>query len=635
MPNYVIDAESDGLLDTVTKIHVIGWHNLSTGKCGAIVNYEEAKRFLTQPDLTLICHNIHRFDVPLFERILGIKINARIIDTLALSHYLEPYRESHGLGSYGEEFGVPKPEVTDWSTQSLDVYINRVTEDVKINVRTFIKHFDKLKQLYDTPEEIKRAINYICYKYECAREQEEVKWKLDIPFCTETLEKFEVEYDRRELVLSEIMPEYIKYKTLKKPKVMTKKDGSISKSGENWLFLLADLNLDDDYDEVLRLEKSRDLGNPKSPAQLKAWLYDLGWTPVTFKYEKTEDGKMRKIEQISLPRGEGLCPSVKRLYEVEPRLEELDMLYVIKHRIGLLKGFLRDQVDGYLQAKIAGLTNTLRFKHSVVVNLPGVTKEGDWRDGCHIRGCLIAPEGHILCGSDMSSLENRTGEHYMYFFDPDYVEERNAVGFDSHLDMAITAGMVTEEDVEFYNNFDEKTGTKEEGIKHHHIAESRSSAKTVNYSAIYGVGAPKMHLTTGMPLDKCVLLLKAYWDRNWSVKEVAKTCEIKYLPNGEMWLFNPVSKFWYSLRYLKDRFSTLNQGTGVYIFDTWVRKNRQKGIKMCGQFHDEVVTILSKGQEEDTERILRLSIKEINNELGLNRDMDIDVKFGLNYSQIH
>jgi hypothetical protein len=35
-----------------------------------------------------------------------------------------------------------------------------------------------------------------------------------------------------------------------------------------------------------------------------------------------------------------------------------------------------------------------------------------------------------------------------------------------------------------------------------------------------------------------------------------------------MWLYNPVSKFWYSAIY-KDIFSTLNQGTGVYCFDTW------------------------------------------------------------------
>jgi DNA polymerase I-like protein with 3'-5' exonuclease and polymerase domains len=167
------------------------------------------------------------------------------------------------------------------------------------------------------------------------------------------------------------------------------------------------------------------------------------------------------------------------------------------------------------------------------------------------------------------------------------------------------------------------------------LKDSRSMAKTVNYSAIYGVGAAKMHLSTGMPIEQCKLLLKAYWKRNWSVKQIAKECVVKTLTNGEMWLYNPVSRFWYSLRYQKDRFSTLNQGTAVYIFDTWIRKNRQEGIEICGQFHDEIIVSTPVENEKGVRYILRESIIEINNEFKLNRDMDIDVQFGLSYSDIH
>jgi hypothetical protein len=458
MPKYIIDCETDGLLDTVSKIHVIGWHNLETGKSGVILKYDMMIKFLTQPDLTLICHNLHRYDKVVFRRILGIELGCRIIDSLALSWYLEPNRNSHGLEGYGIEFGVLKPKVEDWSTQPIETYINRVSEDVKINLRLFLMQLAKLKFLYNGGmKAVARCINYLSYKLDCAEEQERIRWKLDKELCEENLRSFEQESLNRTSVLSNIMPRSVKYKNINKPKKMLKKDGSISKKGENWLSLLADLGLNDDEEGPLKLEKSTEIGNPGSHQQLKEWLFELGWTPTTFKYEQEPSGKMRKIPQISLPRGEGLCPSVKRLYTVEPHLEELDMYYVIKHRIGILKGFLRDvSDDGYLQAKVSGLTNTLRFKHSEIVNLPGVTGKGDWKDGSHIRGCLVAPEGYVLCGSDMSSLENRTGEHYMYYFDKEYVNERNDISFCSHLDMAKTADMMTKNEEEFYNWYNNK-----------------------------------------------------------------------------------------------------------------------------------------------------------------------------------
>ena len=77
--------------------------------------------------------------------------------------------------------------------------------------------------------------------------------------------------------------------------------------------------------------------------------------------------------------------------------------------------------------------------------------------------------------------------------------------------------------------------------------------------------------------------------------------------------------------------------TGVYCFDSWVRKARQKGIKMCGQFHDEIITPVfnSEYDKNRTESLLRESIQEVNRELPLNRKLDIDVQFGKNYAEIH
>lgn len=656
MGRFIVDIEANGLLDVATVIHVVGWYNIDTGISGEIRDYAKMGRFFTQKDLTIVGHNFILFDKPLIKKILDIDVQARVICTLALSWVLNPKRNEHGLESYGEDFGIPKPkiEAEEWlgplegetEDEFYDKMANRVREDCKINLKVFQGQLWQLQTLYNhNVDEIQRYINYIMYKMDCAAEQSEIKWKLDKDKCEENLIKFELEYERRKEVLAQLMPEKINYKTIKKPKVFTKKDGTISSLGEKWLAILEDIGLDPEYDEPLKIEKDRETGNPGSHQQLKDWLYSLGWKPVTFKYEKVSRGVTRKIPQLSLPRGGGLCPSVKLLYKKEPNLEELDMLYVIKHRTGLLKGFLRDVDDNsYIQAQISGFTNTLRFKHAVAVNLPKPTGTDDWRDGSFIRGCLIAPEGYVLCGSDMSSLEDRTKQHYMHYFDPDYVKAMNVPGFDPHLDLAefghkMTEGAmgVSKEDIEWFKVWDYDAEHTEQEIKRYeHIKHQRADFKTVNYGAVYGVGAPTMSRSTGMPIKQCDVLLKAYWLKNWSVKEIAKSCKTKTI-GGQMWLFNPVSRFWYSLRALKDRFSTLNQGTGVFCFDSWVRNCREAGVKMCGQFHDEIVApIVDTEEDKDTAKvILKESVQKVNETLQLNRDLDIDVQFGDSYAEIH
>jgi len=215
-----------------------------------------------------------------------------------------------------------------------------------------------------------------------------------------------------------------------------------------WQQFLQENNLPLSHNEDVTYIKEYKDPNPNSYPQLKAWLYDLGWVPETFKYDRNkETGDVRKIEQINMPFGAGICPSIKRLYSKEPSLELLDGLSVISHRISILKGFLSAVDDeGYVQAQVQGLTNTLRWKHKVVLNLPGVDKPY----GEDIRGCLICPVGYVLVGSDMSSLEDRTGMHYQYDLDPDYVDMKSEEGYDPHLQMCIVAGMITEDEAEFY-----------------------------------------------------------------------------------------------------------------------------------------------------------------------------------------
>lgn len=194
--------------------------------------------------------------------------------------------------------------------------------------------------------------------------------------------------------------------------------------------------------------------NPNSSDQIKDWLFSLGWEPITFKFVKEDDGSERKIPQVKLPNSPDICPSVLELAEEEPAIHELAGLSILKHRIGILKGFLQNVDDeGFLRARVQGLTNTLRFKHSIIVNLPGVNKPY----GYEVRRCLIARDGYELCGSDMVALENKTGDHYIYGLDPEFVKMKDIPDYDSHTEMCVIAGLITEEEEKFYKWYKKKT----------------------------------------------------------------------------------------------------------------------------------------------------------------------------------
>lgn len=662
----VFDIEGDSL--NPTKIWVMSAAMMSNKKwrLKSTTDYDEMRKFFLSCDV-LIGHNIILWDIPHIERILDIKIEAELIDTLALSWYLEPYRMRHGLEFWGEEFGVSKPKIDDWENLSIEEYIHRCEEDVKINCKLIDKQWKDLKNLYDGDKnDINRIVKYLMFKMDCARSAEASKWRLDVARCEETIEILEAEKEEKVSALRLAMPQvekkeemwkpdelYKKPKTYKKPTTFQKTCGSLSASGRRfkgicdsidvnayevdevtirsteltaagikWMELLEVNNLPESHEEPITYVKSTKKPNPNSSQQIKAWLVGLGWTPETFTYKREADGSTRKIEQIRKEiNGEKvLCNSVKKLFEKEPNLELLEGLSVLSHRIPILKGFLNNvDENGYIKAEVQGLTNTLRFKHKVVVNLPSVDKPY----GDIVRGVLIAPEGYELCGSDMSSLEDRTKQHYMWDYDLEYVKEMQTDDFDPHLDLAVVAGLLTKEQAQAHKD----------GIENH--KGQRSVAKTANYACVYGAGgATVARGVKGMTKQEGINLVEKYWVRNWSVKQIAEDQKVKRCLESS-WLFNPVSKFWYSLRTDKDRFSTLNQGTGVFCFDMWIYNFMQKRKQLTGQMHDEVILTVKKGYRAEVTKLLKDAIELTNKQLKLNRDLNVDVQFGNNYAEIH
>lgn len=635
MSTYVFDVESDGMLNKITKIHCLSYCELSTGNITSVTEYEDMVRFFSDPTSTLIGHNIYLYDIPAVEKVLGIKVQCKnIVDTLSISHYLhssKPSSYKNGLEAYGVRFGVPKVKISEeqWSGVGMDVkehqdlMISRCTEDVKINTNLWQEQEQQLFELYDGDAvEIKRLINYLNSKLDVLLEQQNNPIPLDMDLISLEIVRLESLVEEKKEPLRLAMPKIAVKLKVKKPKVIYKASGGLSVAGEKWFKLLEENEYPKDYEDDLEYVKSYEEPNPDSNQQVKEWLTNLGWIPTHFKFTRNkETNQFKQVPQIKSEYDDAdICDSVKELIEQEPAIEHLASYSTIKHRLTIFKGFLRDMnEDMTLTAEALGWTNTMRLKHRKIVNLP--KPSAPYAE--HIRECLISGGGHYLLGSDLSGIEDATKQHYIYPYDPEYVDSMRTEDWDAHLDIALRAGLLNEEQVRQH-----KAG---EVL----YKEERHSAKTVNFSSTYKVGAKTLARNLKKTEKFAKSILDAFWKRNWAIKTFEADCITKVI-GTQMWVQQPVSKFWYTLRSEKDIFSTVNQSTAVYVFDVWLAFSRRQGLKVSLQSHDEQLCKISDTVPQDVvTNMMNKAMEKVNNKLKLNVPIACSMDYGLNYKSVH
>lgn len=702
----VSDLEADGLLDTVSKIHVMslqmqGKDIISLGTEQECKRIKDCFSYHIKNKIPMVIHNGISYDIPMVEKVLGIDLSElMVIDSLALSWYLNFNRKQHGLATFHEDYGIEKPPIDDWEGLTFEEYKHRCQEDVKINKALWEDLKNRLIDIYtlaqaeidlgnvggkrmfkdeviyldqfkgsSVSESINRLLTFLMFKMDCARLQEATGWEVDEELLGNSIEELTVEGEAAKTELESVMPKVPKYAVRKKPAKPFKKDGELSASGLAWKEIqeLVESKALDEFGNPKTKESSKpdeikvlvgyEEPNGNSPEQIKDFLYSKGWVPASFKYErddeafnkwiasKPKEGSQRgawtkwknsRPEERAIPQitvagdnGKELCHSLEDLAEEVPEIRVYAKYCVLKHRLGVLKGFKRDMKNGKLQARINGFTNTLRVQHSEVVNLAGVDK----LYGKIVRGVLIAGKGKTSAGSDLSSLEDRVKHHFMLPHDPEYVKTMQAPDFDPHILMALTAKMVTQKEFDDFK----------EGNKSANAVAARKKGKTTNYASVYNAGAAKIAQAAGVSLEEGKLLHEAYWKLNWSVKAIAEEQVVIKDYKGNNWLVNPINGFCYALRKESDRFSTLAQGTGSYFFDMWVdniltKMQERYGKKtLTGSFHDENILVIrdSEKAKEEIKEIVHQAIEDVNIQFGLRRALGCETQFGQRYSEIH
>lgn len=358
----VADFEGDGLLPTATMMHVMSYQiREMSGELSRVhtirrddANYVErvAKFFKYHIDkrIPIVMHNGIGFDVRFVEKVLGLDLTGlMVIDTLALSWYLSPDRNMHGLDSFFEDYGIAKPPIDSWEqgedetlAEFLDRMQNRCQEDVKINTALWLDHMERLEDMYTEAQKlidngqriedkkggvrilrvggkrirddewipidnmvgrsvdsaIDSILTFLMFKMDCAALQEVTRWEVDVEHCRASLEKLEAIVLEARQGLAAVMPVVPKYVKKSQPKADPfKKNGDRNAHWVKWDETMANLEtgaVDPESGAPLVFINPEDGVDPETGSQ---------WYRVWNKNEEPNPGSPAQVKDFLFSKG--------------------------------------------------------------------------------------------------------------------------------------------------------------------------------------------------------------------------------------------------------------------------------------------------------------------------------------------
>ena len=154
---YCFDVETDGLLDSVSKIHCVVFKDIDTKE---IFKYgpdklNDAIDRLKNANL-LIGHNVIAYDIPVIKKLLKLKLKAKIFDTLVATRLIwadikdQDFKKvnagfptkligRHSLKAWGFRIGEYKEQIdTDWQEYN-ETMLEYCVQDVEVTYKLYNK----------------------------------------------------------------------------------------------------------------------------------------------------------------------------------------------------------------------------------------------------------------------------------------------------------------------------------------------------------------------------------------------------------------------------------------------------------------------------------------------------------------
>ena len=620
MSILVFDTESDGFVDDATRLWCIAARDFDTHEEWFFGpdDIEEGLQLLQDADV-IVAHGLLSHDLPLIYKLYPDFKCPLYEDSLILSRLYNPDRPAHSIEYWGDRFGVPKPEHSDWTQFSEDMQ-HRCIEDTRINcrvLRTLVSEADG----YDWREAI--ALEYSMQIVQTIQE-----WR-GFYFAKSRAERAhrrlfklaEAIYDE----LDRVLPPQVKAGThYKKPWTLA---GKLNHHVANWLPPEQHENVIGPFTGV-KFEQF----NMNSPKQLNSFLLTQGWEPDDWNFKKRADGfgyetdkdgnyivSSPKITESSLDSIEGdLGKKIAQYRVVQARRNNF---YRVRKKDGKLGGWLnwiRD--DGTVPGRgIPCGTNTGRWTHTVIMNVARPSTPG----GYTMRSCFIARPPYLLAGVDAAGLEARMMAHFTRPYD------------DGAFATLLLEGDIHSCNAEQFTSITGQTVTRED-------------SKTVFYACIYGARPRKLAQQLGVSIEIATKVYEGLWEANPGLKKLNDACISEAKSKGYITTLDGRKVY---IRSPHSAMNALFQSAGSMV----VKRAIQLGIigdldpveylrlGMAGELdywqvlsqHDEIqVEVLPEQAEQFEEHILAAFLKA-----GESFDLSLptpgDIKWGKNWAATH
>jgi len=573
----VFDIETDGLLDTITKIHCIHVYDIDQDKMihynPGMVNRGLWK--LAQADV-LIGHNICGFDIPAIKLLYeSWNTDAELIDTLLMGCILYPEDGIKSLKDWQSELKGIKVEHDDWTKYSEQMAI-RCREDVVLTHEVYQK-------LCQCPQSgmINEALAVEQSVAMIHVQQTMVGVKYDVVGALALMKELDEKLEVGRETITRDAPKYTFLPNIPKSRQVAerqyrkidvdegfipkgtvkpyKKDGNYSVATMKYFPGMYENNRKVMVENYRRVRgpytkiEVRDF-NIDSNDEVKKFLLSLGWKPTEWNFKKDKGGgfmkdhnnqliptspKLTEDSYHTLPEGLGktiaeyymMTHRRRTIYNVNKQGEKKGALVAVAER-----GDGRVTADGFTCG-----TPTSRYRHKgVVCNIPRPSSAY----GKQIRSLFCVPEGRLLVGVDLSGIEARMLAHFLLR--------------GKYLSAQKTADLILSPDKT--NDF-HSYNAKQWGV-------SRDIAKNGLYALLYGAGAKKLANTLGKDEKMGAKLKKAFFSAHPGIKELIDDLETGLARNGGH--VKGIDGRPLYIRGTNKLLNSLLQASAAYVFKKWM-----------------------------------------------------------------
>jgi DNA polymerase I len=661
----IFDIETDGFLDTMTRVHSLVLRELETGRVwslhnqhdtGSAENVADGLKMLMAADL-IVGHNIIKFDIPAIRKVYPwFTVDPRkVFDTLTISRLIWTQLAEQDMAKIRAAKTTMTPDLAGW--HSLEAWGHRLGEwkgdYAKMMEAQGLDPWAEWNQEMQDYCEQDVVVNELLYRkiLEKAYDDRAIRLELDLAFIMAQMERNGFGFDvpaaerlyvelagKREELSQELRdlfpPWYVrdgKTRTPKKPHRTLGYWGEKTATGFNgYPFTKIKLNV----------------FNPNSRDQISDRLMRVrGWKPTVM----TPGGKPKVDDEVL---GELKYPEAKRLSDY----------MLLQKRIGQLAEGDNAWLKLVKQGRIYGSINqngavTGRATHSKP-NIAQVPAVGTLY-GAECRALFYAAtRGRVQLGCDVSGLELRMLGHFMAKHDGGaYANE--VINGDVHsTNAAALFGMdpeefkvrrksedpiesIIEQVQEAYEWLRKLPEEKRKGNLVKSFYESlRNTAKTFIYAFLYGAGDGKIGSIVGKGRQAGKRLKEKFFKRFPALKKLIEGVQANAEARGYL---KGLDGRLLHVRSAHSALNTLLQSAGAIVCKQWIvefdKLLRERGlhnvVSIVAWVHDELQMEVVAEYADEVGKLCVEAIERAGVMLGIRVPLTGEFKIGKNWKDCH